>query len=437
MWIFRGRSFVKERVAKSVAINPARLCYESELLDYLKEKKSQGKILILATASHEIYANSIADHLGIFDQVIASDDQNNLKGKKKLGIIRKFVRDESFAYAGDSCADRSIWKEASSCIFVNAPSRDIKAAEAQGKAEKIIISNCSIGKAFLKEMRIYQWAKNILVFVPLLTSHSYQETTNLWAASSAFICFSLCASGVYFLNDLLDLESDRLHGRKCLRSLAACDLPLPIGILGAIFLPLAALLLSSLFLPLKFFGVLAFYFLITNVYSFVLKRVCTVDVMTLAVLYTLRVVAGSEAIDVGLSSWLMAFSVFVFVSLAYLKRYVELSTLSKKGESAHGRGYSAADGETMFTLGISNITASVLVLSLYISSKEVESLYRSPKILWLLCLLLLYWGNRIWVCARRGKIADDPLVFAIKDNVSRMVGLSFLVVVFASKYIQI
>ena len=191
------------------------------------------------------------------------------------------------------------------------------------------------------------------------------------------------------------------------------------------------------FLPTVFVGVLAVYFLITNAYSFGLKRISTADVMTLAILYTLRVVAGAAATDIALSSWLLAFSIFLFVSLAYLKRYVEVGALPEDDAKAHGRGYSAADSETMFSLGIANITASVLILALYINSAEVVQLYQTPEILWLLCLLMLYWGNRIWVGARRGKIADDPVVFAIKDKVSRMVGVAFLIVALAAKYIEI
>ena len=190
-------------------------------------------------------------------------------------------------------------------------------------------------------------------------------------------------------------------------------------------------------LPTIFVGVLAVYFLITNAYSFVLKRISTADVMTLAILYTLRLVAGGAATGIALSSWLMAFSVFLFVSLAYLKRYNEVAVLPENANKAHGRGYSVADSETMFSLGIANITASVLVLALYINSEEVIRLNQSPEILWLLCLLMLYWGNRIWVYARRGKIPDDPVVFVIKDKVSRMVGVAFVIVALAARYIEI
>jgi 4-hydroxybenzoate polyprenyltransferase len=247
----------------------------------------------------------------------------------------------------------------------------------------------------------------------------------------AFLAFGLCASGHYFFNDLLDLDSDRAHATKRNRPLASGDLPLPHGIAGAIVLPLAAFALSFACLPWRFTLTLAAYFALTNLYSFYLKRVSTADVVALALLYTVRVVAGAAAIGVALSSWLLAFSMFTFVSLAYLKRYIELFSL---GESAaKGRGYSGADSESMFSLGIANATAATVVLAFYISSAEVKVLYREPELLWGLCLLMLYWSNRIWVGARRGKIHDDPVVFAIKDKVSRYICLLMLVVVLAAR----
>jgi len=435
-WILQGRSVAKARVASLVAIDAEHLPYEAALIDYLKEKKKQNKIIVLATDSDKIYADSVASHLGFFDKVLASDGKNNLKSKNKLAAIRKMVGNEDFIYAGDSYVDRPIWQAASSNIFVNAPHRDIEEAKSKDKVDKIFFSkNRSVSSAFIKEMRLYQWVKNVLVFVPLFTSHAYQEISALVTVSLAFLCFSLCASGVYFLNDMLDLSADRRHERKRLRPLAAGDLPLSIGIAGALGLPLVAFTMAWFLLPIAFFGVLLFYYLATNAYSFFLKRISTADVMTLAILYTLRIIAGSVAINVLLSSWLMAFSVFVFVSLAYLKRYTETSALSIDADKEHGRGYSVEDSETMFSLGISNITASVLVLALYINSDEVTALYKNPEILWFLCLLMLYWGNRIWIGARRGKIHDDPIIFAIKDKVSRIIGIGFILVVIAAKYI--
>ena len=435
-WLLEGRSVAKEKLAKLVTINPEYLPYETELIDYLKEQK-KNKTIVLATASNQFYANSIANHIGIFDKVIASSKEINLKGKNKLVAIRKITGDDSYAYAGNSIADRPIWQNAHSNIFVNAPQKDIDNARLQGKVEKIIKSNSSILLAFIKEMRIHQWVKNLLIFVPLFTSHSYLETTSLLSATFAFLCFSLCASGVYFLNDMLDLDADRSHKTKQFRPLASGNLPLPFGMIGVVGFPIVALNIAWFTLPTTSFSIILFYYLVTNAYSFVLKRIPTLDVMTLAMLYTLRILAGSEAINVEISSWLLAFSVFVFVSLAYLKRYIEISTLFKSTEKANERGYFTNDAESMFTLGVSNMTASVLILALYINNDEVTNLYKSPKILWALCWLMLYWGNRIWVAARRGDICDDPIIYAIKDKVSRWVGIGFLIVVILARYIRI
>ena len=436
-WILRGRSFAKERLASCVDIDVEHLPYETQLLDYLREQKEQGKSIILATASHRSYAEQVARHLGIFDDVIATQAEINLKSRHKLAAILEATGDAEFTYAGDSSADRPIWEAASANILVNAPVKDVQAAEATDKAEKVFKSRPPVWRAFLKEMRPHQHAKNFLIFVPLFTSHGYEESSVLLIALLAFVSFSLCASGVYFLNDLLDLQSDRRHPRKQDRPLASGNLSLPIGIAGAFALPVVAFATALAFLPTIFVAVLALYFLIANAYSFALKRISTADVMTLAILYTLRVVAGGAAIGIALSSWLMAFSVFLFVSLAYLKRYIEIEALPENIGSAHGRGYSAADSETMFSLGTANITASVLILALYINSEEVIRLYQSPEILWLLCLLMLYWGNRMWVGARRGKIADDPVIFALQDNVSRIIGGLFVVTVLLARFLDI
>lgn len=435
-WVFRGRAFLKARIAERVNINAENLPYREDLLDYLRKLNEQGKTLLLATASHEKYANEVAGYLGIFKGVLATTEHYNMKGSRKLAAIREKLEGNQFAYAGDSRADMPLWEASDSCIMVNAPKEAVQAAQQQGKAIENFNDEHSTLTEFLREMRLYQWVKNILIFVPVFTSHNYQDTGHILHAGIAFISFGLCASGVYFLNDLLDLNADRHHKSKRNRPLASGRLPILHGLLGAAGLPLLGFLLAIYTLPLNFVLVMALYYLITNAYSFWFKQMATVDVMILAILYTLRIVAGSAAEDIALSSWLLAFSVFVFLSLAYLKRYIEVSAL-EDNKTVRGRGYSAADSETMFSLGISNITASVLVLALYINSEEIAGLYHSPMILWLLCLLTMFWGNRIWVRARRGEIHDDPIVFAIKDRVSQLVGVAFVIVVLAAKYISL
>ena len=435
VWLFKGREVAKAMLARKVRIEPQHLPYEQELLDYLHDEKAKGRRLVLATASHRSYARRIARHLGIFDKVIASDAKHNLKGRRKLDRILEYSGNARFAYVGDSRADRPIWDMASSNIHVHSAKADIARSQSQGKLAKNIVAKTTVWRAFVREMRPHQWAKNLLVFVPLLTSHGYHDPHTLFAAFLAFFSFSLCASGGYFLNDLLDLTVDRRHIRKRLRPLASGILPIAWGVAGALGLPALAFIIAWLYLPLAFLSTLIAYFLITNAYSFYFKRISTADVIALAILYTLRIIAGACAINVALSSWLLAFSVFIFVSLAYLKRYVELAAREGAVEPTPGRGYSHADAETMFSLGISNATASVVVLALYINgSDEVSLLYSNSQILWLLCLLLLYWNNRTWVGARRGKIDDDPVVFAIKDRVSQLVGIASLLVVLAARY---
>lgn len=436
-WILASRALAKERIAERVEIDVENLPFETTLIDYLKQQKREGRSIILATASHCHYAQQVATHLRIFDQVMATQDGSNLKGSRKLAAIRTIVGDDAFTYAGDNASDRPIWRAATGNILVNAPGRDVAAARASNKVALIIQSRPPLWRAFLQEMRLHQYAKNALIFVPLFTSHSYQGPSILITAALAFVCFSLCASGVYFLNDLLDLQSDRQHASKRGRPLASGALPVSVGIAGAVALPVIAFYLALALLPILFTIVMAFYFVITNAYSFILKRISTADVITLAVLYTLRIVAGAAAMGIALSGWLMAFSMFLFVSLAFLKRYTEVMALPDDDAKAHGRGYTAADRETMFSLGTANIMASVLILALYINSTEVTILYQTPEILWLLCLLMLYWGNRIWVGARRGKIDDDPIVFAIKDNVSRIVGCLFIITALLARHVQI
>jgi len=307
----------------------------------------------------------------------------------------------------------------------------VKAAALSGHTALVVKTRPALWRTFLTEMRLHQWVKNILVFVPLFTSHSYNNLHLDFLALVAFLAFGLSASGHYFLNDLIDLDSDRMHRTKRMRPLAAGDLPIPYGAAGAIILPLAGLSLSLAALPLNFFYMLLAYLTLTNLYSFYLKSRSTADIFALSLLYTIRVVAGGAAVDIALSSWLLAYSMFVFISLAYLKRYIELTNMTVG--QASGRGYAKEDAETMFALGIANTTAAVVVLSFYISSPEVKILYREPSLLWAICFLMLYWGNRIWIGAKRGKINDDPVVFALKDKVSRYVFVAMIIVVLAAR----
>lgn len=435
-WILKSRSFAKSKIANLIDIEAKSLPYQTELLAYLKNLKTQGHRIILATASNEKYAHNVSNHLGIFDKVIASSEAINMKGRRKLDEISKDTNNGKFCYAGDSTADIPIWKAASENIFVDAPDSAIKNAKIDQKDEKIITSyKTSKFKAFIKEMRLQQWAKNVLIIIPLLTAHRYTEAGMALIYLYAFLSFSLCASGVYFMNDLLDIEADRKHKTKYKRPIASGALPIPLGVFGAIMLPASGFAIALITLKMEFVVILGIYFILTNFYSLFLKRISTADVMTLATLYTLRIVAGGAAGGIELSSWLITFSIFFFVSLAYLKRYIEVSDLNEDNHKAEGRGYSGNDTETMFMLGIANATASILVMALYLSDDHFHAQNQHPEIPPLLCFILLYWTNRIWVGAKRKKIADDPVIFAVKDRISQLTGLAFVLVYLSARYI--
>jgi 4-hydroxybenzoate polyprenyltransferase len=286
-------------------------------------------------------------------------------------------------------------------------------------------------------MRPQHWAKSFLVFVPLLTAHAYDSLDAVTHAGIAFVCFCLCASGGYFINDLWDLEADRNHAIKRNRPLASGALPIGAGIVGAIGLPLASLALAATFLTRGFIAVVALYFVLTMLYSFYLKRVVTADVLTLSVLYMLRVLGGAVAIQVYLSSWLLGFCIFLFLSLAYLKRFIELRKMNGRGEKVMGRGYFAADTDSMFALGVSNATASVLVFALFINSPEVQQEYQSRDVLWVICLVLIFWTNRMWIAAKRGDVDEDPVEFALHDRPSQLAGLICVAAILAARYVDL
>lgn len=455
LWLIAGRTLLKSQLARHAPLNVAALPVREDLLRHLHALKADGAELVLATATHWKTAHRAAKHIGIFDHVIASNARRNLKGKAKLEAMIRYADGRPFAYAGDSSADRPIWQAAAGAIFADAPAQDIHAARKTGKPSAIFTRSRSTARAFRKGMRLHQWAKNALIFVPLLTAHAYNDPQAIIAAVLAFISFGLVASGTYFSNDLLDLEADRQHPTKHKRPLASGDLPIVHGIFGAITLPLAGFALALATLPLLFVALLLGYLVLTNAYSLVLKRVSTADVMTLAALFTLRLMSGAAAINVDLSFWLFGFSVFVFVSLAYLKRYVELSQIAASAapppphmaegiaenmpmeERVGGRNYWASDAETTFSLGTANATAAVVVLALFVNTPEVAAQYQTPQALWMLCFLMLYWTNRLWVGARRGKINDDPVLFALKDRVSQIIGLAFAATLVFARYVSL
>lgn len=421
-WLLTGgKAAMKREIANRVDLAAELLPYNQGLVDYLKEQKAVGRVVALATASDKKYANDVANHLGLFDYVYGSENGINLSGSRKREALSKEFGSGGYVYAGNASVDLKVWKESSAAIVVG-DEKLTRQAQKLCELEKQFDAKQGGLKVWLKALRVHQWVKNGLIFIPLLAAHQFSNGTALIACFVAFLSFSLCASSVYLLNDLLDLPDDRRHKTKRNRPFAAGTLSLLHGLLVAPLL-LAFAFLLTFFLPFEYLLVLSSYYILTFAYSFYLKRVVLVDVVTLASLYTVRIIAGAAAISVALSFWLLAFSVFLFLSLAILKRYTELLALKERsGKATLGRGYQVEDIELLSSLGGSSGYISVLVLALYINSGEILELYANPMVMWPTCLVMLYWVSRVWIIAHRGQMHDDPIVFALKDKVSVFCG---------------
>ena len=419
VWLVKGKAVLKREIARRVELDVTVLPYHDPLLNYLREQKSQGRTIVLTTASHRKYAEQISAHLGLFDKVYATENKN-FSAQDKAVVLCNDFGEKQFVYAGGDKADLPVWEKSSHCIVVTHSDQLARNAERLAPLEKLFKDPYPSLKLYIRACRLHQWVKNALIFIPLIAAHKVLEVELVLNSFLAFLAFSLCASSVYLLNDLLDLEADRHHQKKRARPFAAGTIPALQGIFLIPVLLLMAVAIASM-LPMAFSFVLMVYYLATTAYSFALKRHIMLDVMVLSGLYTVRIVAGSAATGIELSQWLLAFSMFIFLSLALVKRYTELMDLQARGEKleAKGRGYAVDDIELLASLGGASGYLSVLVLALYINTDFVQSMYPSAQILWAICPLMLYWISRVWIIAHRGRMDDDPIVFAVKDPVSR------------------
>jgi 4-hydroxybenzoate polyprenyltransferase/phosphoserine phosphatase len=432
-WLIKGRSFLKARIAERVDLPVASLPLRHELIDYLKAEKARGRTLMLATAAHRRIAEPFARRLGLFDTILASDEQTNLKGKTKLAAIQQHYP-QGFVYAGDSKADLPIWAQAEGAVLVGASPQVSAQVRDAGHVE------CEFGGArpnmalWLRALRVHQWAKNLLLFVPLLTGFAFFDPVRVLSILMAFVAFSLIASSTYLVNDLWDLDSDRIHLRKRHRPFASGSIGIAQGIAVAGLLLCTAFVLAAA-VSAAFAGMLALYLVLTSAYSWSLKRYVLIDVLMLAVLYTMRILAGSVAVHMRVTSWLLAFSVFAFFSLALVKRCSELVSLQQMGaQSAHGRDYQVSDLSVLWPLGCASSIASVVVFGLFISAPETVATYASHQLLWVAGLGLIYWQARLWIKTSRGEMHDDPLVFAMRDFGSRLTMLSVFAIMVAARF---
>ena len=420
-WLMRGRAALKHEIASRGNVDPTVLPYRAEVLSLIASERDLGRKVVLATAADGQLAHAVAEHLGIFDEVIASDGENNLKGSaKRLALEARFGA-MGFDYVGDSAADLSVWKSARRAYVVMTHPRVISEAERERPIHRVGAPAGGFALGLFKALRPHQWAKNSLLLVPLITSHRLLEPWLLLQILIALATFNLTASAVYIVNDLLDLQADRRHRTKRNRPFASGKVPIPVG--GAAAVALLVLgVAGSLLLPATFTGLLLLYLAVTTAYSWILKRKPMADVVCLAGLYSLRIFAGGAAVGVSISPWLIAFSMFFFLSLAFAKRYTEIEALPTADAHVANRGYRAPDLELIRAMGPACGLLSVLVFCLYINSPDIRLLYRRPELLWLSCPFLLYWIGRLWLFAGRGALNDDPVIFAIHDGESYLTG---------------
>ena len=422
LWLWNGRAHMKRAIAERVTIDVASLPYSESFLAYLKQESAAGRKLVLATASDAKYARQVADHLGLFHATLASDGKANLSGSTKAMAIQADADGQPFEYAGNSHKDVPIWDKSAGAVLVNSDRGVEKALNANTPVTARFADRKSRFSAYVAALRPHQWVKNALLVVPLLASHRVSDPDALFRVLVGILAFSLTASSVYVLNDLFDLGADRHHPRKRKRPFAAGDLPVSHGLVALPVLIALGLGVAAT-LSIAFLGVLLAYLAMTLAYSFRLKHYVLIDVLVLAALFTTRVVAGGVAINALASFWLLAFCVFLFTSLALVKRCSELVTMGKqRAEAAYGRDYRVSDSVPLMAMGIASGYLAVLVVAFYINSSAVTALYSRPEALWLLCPVLLYWVSRLWLKTNRGEMHDDPLVFAVKDRASRYLG---------------
>ncbi len=432
LWALRGKANLKREVTSRVTLSAEHLPYNRPLLEYLMEQRGQGRKLYLATGADHQLAERIAQYLGIFDGVLASDGNVNLTGNRKLSSFRSQFPGE-FDYIGNARPDLPLLSAAASPMLAN-PDLGLRMALRSGglRAQRTFTDRGNPVRVFIKAIRVHQWAKNTLIFLPLLLAHRTSPPL-LLDAILAFLCFSLCASGTYIVNDLLDIEADRQHPRKRHRAFASGNLSAASGVAISLAFLIASFTTAALLLPPGFLGWLGLYLVTTLAYSLALKRIVILDVVVLSALYTLRMLAGAAATATYISPWLAAFSIFIFLSLAMVKRFSELQNVRTAGSTlSNGRGYLLNDIEQVRSFGTSSAFASVVVFSVYIGQPEVQGLYHHHQRMWLMTPLMILWLCRVWLLASRGNLDEDPVVFALTDRMSLLMGAAAVLIALAA-----
>ncbi|HAM71721.1 MAG TPA: UbiA family prenyltransferase [Verrucomicrobiales bacterium] len=422
-WTLKGLAHLKSRLAASCAMDPGLLPRHERFVEFLREEKAAGRRLVLATGADFSVASRVADSVGLFSEVIASDGVQNLTGRAKAAKLESRFGRNGFDYAANDASDLWVWAGCRRAIAVGASEPVLRKLRRQSSVEaEFPRLRRSLASGLLRSMRPHQWLKNLLLLVPLITSHQLLDRGILLRGLVAFASLCAAASATYLINDLCDLEHDRRHPDKARRPLAAGELPIPLVLITAPLLLAGSIALGTT-LGMDFLAMLVGYVSATLLYSLWWKQVILVDVFVLAGLYTLRLLMGGAATGIPISNWLLAFSTFAFLSLALGKRYSELLAAGATApQGLPGRGYRGSDREHVGQSGVAVGYLAILVFALYLQSPEVRLLYKSPNLLWLCCPVLLFWMSRFWLLTSRGEVDSDPVLFALRDVPSYILG---------------
>ena len=426
VWLMSGRARLKRELASRAVIDVAHLPYREAVVNYVAEQKANGRQVCLASAADQQIVDDVAAHLKLFDEAWGSDGVANLKGAAKQAKL-KSTFPEGYSYVGDSSADLAVWKGASSALVVGANSRLKQRVSRLCPIEKEFDEVSGGAGAWLRALRLHQWSKNLLVFVPLLLSGDLSEQS-VTLSLLAFLLLSLACSGSYLINDMLDLQEDRAHWTKRERPLAAGQLSVPAATAAAFVLLAASLMVAWLYLP-QFAVWLSVYLATTLLYTLHLKQVPILDMLVLGALFTCRVGMGVAVLGHEYSVWLFVFTAFFFFGLAAVKRYVEIArAISREEPAAIRSAYRPEDLNLVLTASVTAGLSSLVVMALYLESGAFpEGAYRSPEWLWCSLPVLGLWLGRIWLLAGRLELADDPVTFALKDRVSWLLGVLLVV----------
>ena len=434
LWIVFGRAALKRRLAKSCSLDLSLLPWNEEVLGLAREAQARGVQVWLATGADEILARKVAAYFGFFSGVLASDGYANLIGARKAEALTRRFGLRGFAYAGDARCDLAVWRQAAAAYVVaDGPALARRAATVCPYVKSLRRSrNERKWHRLFKALRPHHWVKNTLLLVAPFLAHDFSPST-LISCGLGFIIFCLVASAGYLVNDLMDLHSDRAHPEKRHRPFAAGDLPLQYGLfLGAALFAIA--FPASLSLGLPFLICVICYVLLTTAYSFYFKRTLLIDVVSLAFLFMLRIVAGTVAIDAYLSQWLLCFAFFIFTALSIAKRVVELRRLDlKKAKGATRRAYVKSDIAILISFGGGSICCATLTLALYVGEMRAREFYNNPELLLLFCPPLFLWLARLLILAERGLLRYDPIQFVLRDRQSLLtLGLGAVIYLFAT-----